>query len=144
MALVELRAALAEAEVLLPGLTAGPVVLRSSATQLVELGCVLPAVARELASVVRAGAAVLKWQRGGGGGGVAAVGAVVRDTGHPGDSDARPVVGRVMARMDGKVWLRPLGGGREWTADPCALLPGLAEALRPAVREANRRGGGTS
>ncbi|WP_461009700.1 hypothetical protein [Streptomyces capparidis] len=142
MALAELRSALADAGVLLPGLRTGPVVLRSSATQVVDLGRVLPATARELASVIRVGAAVLKWQRAAGpdsGTGPApAVGTIVRDTSHPADSDARPVIGRVMARMDGRVWLRPLGGGREWTADPCTLIPGLAEALRPAVREANR------
>ncbi|MDT0322397.1 hypothetical protein [Streptomyces millisiae] len=49
-------------------------------------------------------------------------------------------IGRVMAHEQGLVWLRPLDGGREWTARPNDIEPvSLSESLRPLVTEANRR-----
>ncbi|MEU3249911.1 hypothetical protein [Streptomyces sp. NPDC006997] len=49
--------------------------------------------------------------RGGGPSEVPAVGAAVRDT-------VRDRVGRVMGRQGPYLQVRPLGGGREWDADP--------------------------
>lgn len=49
-------------------------------------------------------------------------------------------IGRVMAHEQGLVWLRPLEGGREWTAHPEDIqLVSLSESLSPLVAEANRR-----
>ncbi|SOD67558.1 hypothetical protein SAMN06297387_1326 [Streptomyces zhaozhouensis] len=49
-------------------------------------------------------------------------------------------VGRVMAHLSGRVYLRPPGGGREWTANPEDLRPiSASESLRARVAEANRR-----
>ncbi|TDC77833.1 hypothetical protein E1283_06435 [Streptomyces hainanensis] len=63
------------------------------------------------------------------------VGAMARDS-------TADRVGRVMAYECGLVWLRPLGGGREWTAPLERVRPvGLGESLSPLVAEANRRSG---
>ncbi|WP_228080618.1 hypothetical protein [Streptomyces profundus] len=49
-------------------------------------------------------------------------------------------VGRVMAHLSGRVYLRPPGGGREWTASAEDLRPiSASESLRARVAEANRR-----
>ncbi|MFD8592675.1 hypothetical protein ACFV1B_24540 [Streptomyces sp. NPDC059637] len=57
---------------------------------------------------------------------------------------ARDRVGVVMDHVGGRVNLRPLGGGREWDADPGRVRPAdRADELRARVREANaesRRG----
>ncbi|TDC80424.1 hypothetical protein [Streptomyces hainanensis] len=67
-----------------------------------------------------------------------------RDTPEVGElaRDARGVVGRVMDREAGRVWLRPVGGGREWDvrAEEVAAV-GTRELPGPAVAEANRRSG---
>lgn len=61
------------------------------------------------------------------------VGAAVRD----GDSGR---VGLVMGHEGPYLQLRPLGGGREWDADPAHLRPlGPAELLSARVAEANAR-----
>ncbi|TDC75561.1 hypothetical protein E1283_12085 [Streptomyces hainanensis] len=54
--------------------------------------------------------------------------------------DPRGVVGRVVDHQAGRVWLRPVGGGREWDVpvEDVESAP-MAELLRPAVVEANRR-----
>lgn len=44
------------------------------------------------------------------------VGSLARDT-------ARGEVGQVMDHQSGRVWLRPLSGGREWTAWPDEVEP---------------------
>lgn len=64
------------------------------------------------------------------------VGDTVEDTG-------RKRIGKVMGSEGPYVQLRPIGGGREWDADPRALrlLP-LSEALRAGVAEANARSRG--
>lgn len=50
-----------------------------------------------------------------------------------------PKIGRVMEVGHARVWLRPLGGGREWTAPLADVEPvPTSEALRPLVAEANR------
>ncbi|MGV9558539.1 hypothetical protein [Streptomyces sp. NPDC003401] len=66
--------------------------------------------------------------------GVPAVGEAVRDVG-------RDRVGRVMGHQGPYVQVRPLGGGREWDADP-GLLRTLTrdELLSALVAEANARG----
>ena len=49
-------------------------------------------------------------------------------------------IGRVMAHLSGHVWLRPPGGGREWTARPEDVVPiSASESLRQRVAEANAR-----
>ncbi|RKN38061.1 hypothetical protein D7294_25635 [Streptomyces hoynatensis] len=49
-------------------------------------------------------------------------------------------IGRVMAHLSGHIWLRPPGGGREWTAHPDDVTPVTAsESLRQRVAEANAR-----
>ncbi|MFR9725661.1 hypothetical protein ACL02R_20170 [Streptomyces sp. MS19] len=49
-------------------------------------------------------------------------------------------IGRVMAHLSGHIWLRPPGGGREWTALPEDVQPvSASESLRQRVAEANRR-----
>ncbi len=61
------------------------------------------------------------------------VGTMARDV-------SRDRVGRVMAHLYGAVWLRPPGGGQEWTARPEDLTPVTAsESLRSRVAELNRR-----
>ncbi|WP_086800572.1 hypothetical protein [Streptomyces caniscabiei] len=65
-----------------------------------------------------------------------ALGDTVEDTG-------RRRVGRVMGFEGPYVQLRPIGGGREWDADPGKLRPlPLSEALRAGVAEANARSRG--
>jgi hypothetical protein len=52
-------------------------------------------------------------------------------------------VGRVMGFEGGYVQLRPLGGGREWDADPDRLRPATpAQALSAGVARANARSRG--
>ncbi|WP_330166879.1 hypothetical protein [Streptomyces sp. HB2AG] len=72
-----------------------------------------------------------------GGAGRLPVGTLAVDT-------ARDRVGVVMDHVGGRVNLRPLGGGREWDADPGRVRPAdRADELRTRVREANaesRRG----
>ncbi|MCK1797466.1 hypothetical protein MTQ01_15830 [Streptomyces sp. XM4193] len=64
---------------------------------------------------------------------VAVVGEVVRDL-------ARERVGRVMGREGPYVQLRPLGGGREWDAEPRELRPmSRTEVLSALVAELNRQ-----
>ncbi|MDT0342027.1 hypothetical protein [Streptomyces litchfieldiae] len=61
------------------------------------------------------------------------VGTMVRDL-------SRDKVGRVMAHLYGAIWLRPPGGGQEWTARPEDITPVTAsESLRGRVAELNRR-----
>ncbi|MBD2834705.1 hypothetical protein ID871_28300 [Streptomyces pratensis] len=56
---------------------------------------------------------------------------------HDGDSGR---VGLVMGHEGPYLQLRPLGGGREWDADPARLRPlGPAELLSARVAEANAR-----
>ncbi|WP_217231128.1 hypothetical protein [Streptomyces anulatus] len=65
--------------------------------------------------------------------GVARVGTAVRDVG-----SGR--VGVVTGHEGPYLRLRPLGGGREWDADPARLRPlGPAELLSARVAEANAR-----
>ncbi|WP_420713398.1 hypothetical protein [Streptomyces sp. NRRL WC-3549] len=75
-------------------------------------------------------------QEGGGpvtGGGVPAVGAVAFD-----ERSGR--VGRVTTRRDACVRLRPLGGGREWDADPALVRPAARDELLSAqLAEVNAR-----
>jgi hypothetical protein len=48
-------------------------------------------------------------------------------------------VGVVMARSEGRVFLRPVGGGREWTTDPGQVRPAtVSEQLSARVGEMNR------
>lgn len=62
---------------------------------------------------------------------VAAVGSLVRD-------QQRDRVGVVMARYGGEVYLRPLGGGIEWTARAEELQPAdRRDELRARVGELN-------
>ncbi|WP_329029459.1 hypothetical protein [Streptomyces sp. NBC_01423] len=66
-------------------------------------------------------------------GGVPRVGTAVHDAG-----SGR--VGLVMGHEGPCLQLRPLGGGREWDADPARLRPlGPAELLSARVAEANAR-----
>lgn len=52
-------------------------------------------------------------------------------------------VGKVMGHEGPYVQLRPIGGGREWDADPDALRPAtLAERLSAGVAAANARSRG--
>lgn len=61
------------------------------------------------------------------------VGSMARDR-------SRDQIGRVMAHLFGAVWLRPPGGGQEWTARPEDVTPVTAsESLSPRVAELNRR-----
>jgi hypothetical protein len=61
------------------------------------------------------------------------VGVAVRDT-------ASDRVGLVMGREGPYLQLRPLGGGREWDADPARVeRVGPAELLHVRVAEANAR-----
>lgn len=65
-----------------------------------------------------------------------AIGDTVEDTG-------RKKVGRVMGYEGPYVQLRPIGGGREWDAEPRHLrLLTLTEALSAGVAEANARSRG--
>ncbi|MFI2779725.1 hypothetical protein [Streptomyces sp. ALB3] len=65
--------------------------------------------------------------------GAPGVGAIVHDGG-----SGR--VGTVMGHEGPYLQLRPLGGGREWDADPSRLRPlGPAELLSARVAEANAR-----
>ncbi|WP_053171485.1 hypothetical protein [Streptomyces sp. SBT349] len=58
---------------------------------------------------------------------------MVRDT-------SRDKVGRVMAHLHGTLWLRPPGGGQEWTARPQDVMPvSASESLSSRVAELNRR-----
>ncbi len=62
---------------------------------------------------------------------VAAVGSLVRDR-------RRDRVGVVMARYAGEIYLRPLGGGIEWTARAEELQPAdRRDELRARVGELN-------
>lgn len=55
------------------------------------------------------------------------------------DAGARKL-GALMARSSGTVWLRPIGGGREWTAREQDVRPATtAEELSARVAEANAR-----
>lgn len=64
------------------------------------------------------------------------VGDVVEDTG-------RKRVGRVMGSEGPYVQLRPIGGGREWDAEPDKLRPATsAQALSASVATANARSRG--
>ncbi|MBW1602679.1 hypothetical protein JJV70_11275 [Streptomyces sp. JJ66] len=48
-------------------------------------------------------------------------------------------VGVYQANVDGELWLRPIGGGREWTADPGHVRrPTDRELISERVRIANR------
>lgn len=38
-------------------------------------------------------------------------------------------VGRVLGTVSGKYWLRPIGGGQKWEADPDSLRPAQAAEL---------------
>ncbi|WP_243745314.1 hypothetical protein [Streptomyces hainanensis] len=61
------------------------------------------------------------------------IGTMARDT-------SRDKVGRVMAHLYGTVWLRPPGGGQEWTARPEDVHPiSASESLSQRVAEANQR-----
>ncbi|WP_243745207.1 hypothetical protein [Streptomyces hainanensis] len=61
------------------------------------------------------------------------VGFLARDT-------SRGEIGRVVDRQAGRVWLRPVGGGREWDVRQEDVEPvSVGEILRPFVAEANRR-----
>lgn len=52
-------------------------------------------------------------------------------------------VGRVVDRWLGTVYLRPVGGGKEWTASPEELEPvTTSDVLSPRVAEANKRSRG--
>ncbi|MEU5160485.1 hypothetical protein AB0G74_12860 [Streptomyces sp. NPDC020875] len=63
------------------------------------------------------------------------IGGNARDT-------TRNKVGRVMDRTHGRYWLRPIGGGIEWTVPAADLCPvTTAELLAEAVAEANKRSG---
>ncbi|MFC8075321.1 hypothetical protein ACFUN8_07245 [Streptomyces sp. NPDC057307] len=65
------------------------------------------------------------------------VGIRVGDTVH---DPARDRVGVVMARQGPYYQLRPLGGGREWDADPARVRPLTpAELLSARVADANTR-----
>nr|WP_234433405.1 hypothetical protein [Streptomyces sp. NRRL WC-3549] len=49
-------------------------------------------------------------------------------------------VGRVTTRRDACVRLRPLGGGREWDADPALVRPAARDELLSAqLAEVNAR-----
>jgi hypothetical protein len=62
-----------------------------------------------------------------------AVGDTVRDT-------LRDRVGVVMAHQSPYVQLRPLGGGREWDADPAHVRPlSAAELLSARLADVNTR-----
>ncbi|MBU7596406.1 hypothetical protein JGS22_001805 [Streptomyces sp. P38-E01] len=64
---------------------------------------------------------------------MAVVGEVVRDI-------ARERVGRVVGREGSYVQLRPLGGGREWDAEPRELRAmSQTEVLSALVAELNAR-----
>ncbi|MGK5532750.1 hypothetical protein [Streptomyces sp. URMC 129] len=53
---------------------------------------------------------------------------------------SRGMIGRVMAHLHGTIWLRPPGGGHEWTARPEDVTPLTAsESLRARVKELNHR-----
>ncbi len=68
-----------------------------------------------------------------GGGRSPGVGETVRDT-------ARDRVGVVMDHHGRYVQLRPLGGGREWDADPARIEPvSQSELLSARVAEVNAR-----
>ncbi|TKA04751.1 hypothetical protein FCI23_34820 [Actinacidiphila oryziradicis] len=52
-------------------------------------------------------------------------------------------VGRVMGRTETRVWLRPIGGGREWVAVLADLRPASdKESLSARVAGANARSRG--
>lgn len=52
-------------------------------------------------------------------------------------------VGRVMDVRVQTVYLRPVGGGKEWTAKPEELVPAsTSDLLSPRVAEANKRSRG--
>ncbi|MEU6174797.1 hypothetical protein ABZ832_23145 [Streptantibioticus parmotrematis] len=53
---------------------------------------------------------------------------------------ARGRVGKVMDYQHGRYYLRPIGGGREWSAEPRDLVPlPLSEALRDSVAAVTRQ-----
>jgi hypothetical protein len=55
---------------------------------------------------------------------------------------AAQMVGEFQAKAGPYAMLRPVGGGREWQADPAQLRPATrAERLRAGVRAANSRAG---
>lgn len=59
------------------------------------------------------------------------------------EDTSRKRVGKVMGFEGPYVQLRPIGGGREWDADPGNLRPlPLSDALREGVAEANARSRG--
>ncbi|MFJ4768515.1 hypothetical protein ACIP88_05265 [Streptomyces uncialis] len=56
---------------------------------------------------------------------------------------ARRRMGQVMAELHGRIHLRPLGGGREWTVDPDHVRQATeAEILAAKVAAANARSTG--
>lgn len=64
------------------------------------------------------------------------IGDTVEDT-------ARRKVGKVMGHEGPYVQLRPIGGGKEWDAEPRVLRPlTLTEALSAGVADANARSRG--
>lgn len=64
------------------------------------------------------------------------VGAIVEDT-------VRHKIGKVMGHVGPYVQLRPIGGGREWDAEPGTLRAlTIAEALSAGVAVANARSRG--
>ncbi|MEU6488377.1 hypothetical protein [Streptomyces sp. NPDC046887] len=65
--------------------------------------------------------------------GLPALGATVRDTG-------RDRVGVVTGAERGYVWLRPLGGGRQWAVEPARVkVLSTAEVLSAQLAEVNAR-----
>lgn len=106
--------------------TDGDDTARSARYALVHLGVCAAPVAHALAEVIRKG-----WSRVTDG--ALGVGTAVHD-----DDSGR--VGLVMGHEGPYLQLRPLGGGREWDADPVRLRPlDAAELLSARVAEANAR-----
>ncbi|GAB2572680.1 hypothetical protein GCM10027168_01910 [Streptomyces capparidis] len=68
------------------------------------------------------------------------LGTLVKDLGNV-DRHGNPRVGRVVNRWwNSKTWLRPEGGGYEWSARPENLRPvPLSDQLLPPVAEANQQ-----
>ncbi|MER8185722.1 hypothetical protein [Kitasatospora sp. NPDC094015] len=101
-ALRELTRSLDAARVRLPSVGIDWRAARMSGTVLVELGAARPDVVVRLAAAVWAGSAN-PWLPG--------VGERVVDLG-------TGAAGEFRGAADGRWWLRPRGGGREWDADP--------------------------
>jgi hypothetical protein len=63
--------------------------------------------------------------------------------GSPAYDASRERYGLVMDRVAGRVWLRQVGGGREWEARPEDIRPArLSDLLTNPVAEANARSRG--